>query len=107
MSLDFSLHAVRSTEVYSGNITHNLGAMANKAGIYKCLWRPEENGFKKAEQIIPILKTGIEKLKKSPAKYKKYDSPNGWGLYEHFVPFVEEILKACEENPDAEIRSSV
>jgi len=31
-----------SEEIYSANITHNLGKMANKAGIYEALWRPGE-----------------------------------------------------------------
>ncbi len=33
-----------TNEVYSANITHNLGEMADKAGIYYALWRPEEKG---------------------------------------------------------------
>lgn len=77
--------------------------MADKAGIYKCLWRPEEIGIKKAEQMIETLKEGLKKLKDSPSEYEKYNSPNGWGLYENFVPFVEEVLRACEENPDADV----
>lgn len=31
-----------SNEVYSANITHNLGRMAAEAGIYEALWRPGE-----------------------------------------------------------------
>ena len=34
MSLDVTLTAVRPTEVYSANITHNLW-MAEEAGIYQ------------------------------------------------------------------------
>ena len=106
MSLDFSLTVVKPCEVYSGNITHNLGEMADAAGIYKFLWRPEEIGITKASQMIEPLKEGLKKLKDSPAEYEKYNSPNGWGLYEHFVPFVEEVLAACVENPDAEVSAS-
>lgn len=52
MSLDITLytpmcaHCGRSGEGYSANITHNLGAMAEAAGIYLALWRPEEIGIK-------------------------------------------------------------
>ena len=106
MSLDFYLSAVRKVEIFSRNITHNLGKMATEAGIYKCLWRPDENEFKYARDIIPILREGLEKLKKDPDHYKQFNSPNGWGMYEHFVPFVEDILRMCEENPDAEISVS-
>lgn len=80
--------------------------MAEAAGIYKHLWCPEEIGITKAKQLIQPLKKGLKKLKANPAKFKRYDSPNGWGLYEHFVPFVEEYLRACEEFPDGEITVS-
>ena len=32
-------------EVYSANITHNLGGMAREGGIYQACWRPEEIAF--------------------------------------------------------------
>jgi hypothetical protein len=89
--------------VYSGNITHNLGKMANEAGIYKVLWRPEELGYTKGGELIETLEEGLKKLKGDPEHYKTFNASNGWGLYEHFVPFVEEILAACKEYPDAEI----
>lgn len=106
MSLDVSLHAVRETEIYSSNITHNLGKMADAAGIYHALWRPEEITATHARDIIPVLEQGLRKLKRSPAKYKKFDAENGWGIYEHFIPFVENYLRACKDNPDARIEVS-
>ena len=107
MSLDFYLTRIQPTEVFSANITHNLTEMAREAGIYYALWRPGEKGYTKAEQIIPILRDGLEKMKRDPDFFKKFDSPNGWGLYIHFVPFVESVLAACEEYPDADIAVSV
>ena len=92
--------------IYSANITHNLGEMAKKAGIYKALWRPEELGAVTAKDIIPILRIGYKKLKKKPEYFKRYNSLNGWGLYDNFLPFVEYYLQVCEENPDAIIRVS-
>lgn len=106
MSLDVSLTRVQPTQVYSANITHNLGAMAEAAGIYQHLWRPEEIGITKARQLIEPLKQGLERLKSEPEKFEKYNSPNGWGMYEHFVPFVENYLKACEEFPDSEVSAN-
>lgn len=103
MSLDFHLEAVRVTTVYSGNITHNLRQMASEAGVYDVLWKPHEHGYTKAGQIIPILRDGVKLLESNPKRFKKFDSPNGWGLYVHFVPFVKGVLAACEENPDADI----
>lgn len=93
-------------ESYWANITHNLGTMADKAGIYKALWRPEEINAKQAKDIIPLLKEGLKQLKKRPAYFAKFNATNGWGMYEHFVPFVEKYLDACLKDPDAIISVS-
>ena len=107
MSLDFYLERVQPTTVFDKNITHNLGEMAEKAGIYDALWRPNEHGYTKAEQIIPILRKGLDLLEQKPEYFKKFNASNGWGMYEHFVPFVKSVLAACEEYPDADIRVSI
>ena len=93
-------------QVYWANITHNLGEMADKAGIYKALWRPEEINAEKAKDIIEIVEVGLTDLKNRPEYFKQFNSPNGWGMYKHFVPFVEEYLKALKENPEANIEVS-
>ena len=36
-----------------------------------------------------------------PVHYKTFDSPNGWGLYKHFVPFIEKYLEALKEYPES------
>lgn len=95
-----------SRMVYDSNITHNLTAMASAAGIYKHLWRPEEIGITTAVQLIEPLREGLAKLKADPQKYETFNAPNGWGMYEHFVPFVEQYLAACEEYPDASVSVS-
>ena len=106
MSLDVYLTAVRPTQVYESNITHNLNDMAKEAGIYMHLWRPEEIGITTAKELIEPLKAGLALLKSDPERFKKFDSPNGWGKYEHFVPFVQDYLNACESNPDAKVEAS-
>lgn len=106
MSLDVTLTATRRTEVYDANITHNLGAMAREAGIYEVCWRPDEVGITKAEQLIEPLRNGIALMKADPARFEKHNAENGWGLYEHFLPWLEEYLAACEANPDAEVSVS-
>lgn len=93
-------------EVYDANITHNLNTMASKAGIYYALWHPYMINKSKAKELIPYLEKGLKYLKSAPEKYKKHDSPNGWGLYIHFVPFVEGVLNACKEYPDADVVTS-
>jgi hypothetical protein len=92
--------------VFNANITHNLNKMADEAGIYEACWRPEEIGATKASDIIPILEKGFEDMKTRPEHFKKFDSENGWGTYEDFLPWVESYLKACQEYPDATIEVS-
>jgi hypothetical protein len=94
------------TNVYSRNVTHNLGKMAEAAGIYNHLWRPEEIGVSKAVDLIEPLTEGLAKLKLDPKHFAQFNSPNGWGLYEHFVPFVEDYLKACKRFPTATVSVS-
>ena len=121
MSLDVYLHSQekrknqcghcgstyeKQEELYWANITHNLSKMAEEAGIYKALWRPEEINAIRADQIILPLTKGLALLKSDPERFKKLNAPNGWGTYEHFVPFVEEYLNACKENPYAIIEVS-
>lgn len=106
MSLDVYLTAVRPTEVYSGNITHNLNKMAQAAGIYRELWRPEEIGITHARELIEPLTKGLARLVADPEHFRQFDAPNGWGRYEHLVNFVEDYLRHCIENPDAEVRAS-
>jgi len=106
MSLDVSLTKVMPTEVFSCNITHNLNTMADKAGLYAALWRPEEIGVKTAEELIPFLEDGLKALRANPKYYKQFNLENGWGNYEGLVRFVEEYLQACRENPDAEVHAS-
>lgn len=106
MSLDVYLTATRPTQVFEANVTHNLNNMAEAAGIYMHLWRPDEIGFTKAEQLIEPLKNGLVLLKSDPVKFKAFSPSNGWGSYEGLVKFVEEYLNACIANPDADVRVS-
>lgn len=94
------------TQVYSANITHNLTRMAEAAGIYKAMWHPDDINLSKAKQLTPLLEQGIEKLKSDPVHFNQFNAGNGWGKYEHFVPFVQEYLNACKEYPEAYISVS-
>lgn len=105
MSLDVYL-TQNGQQVYWANITHNLNTMADKAGIYQCLWRPEEIGAEKASDIIDPLRAGLHDLVERPSYFETFEASNGWGLYKHFVPFVAKYLEACVANPDATIEIS-
>jgi hypothetical protein len=106
MSLDFYLLEEKPVEVFTANITHNLAEMADAAGIYEPLWRPEAHGYKRARDIIDVLENGLTAQTTRPEHFKSFDAPNGWGTYAVFVGFVEEVLEACRSNPDAIIESS-
>jgi hypothetical protein len=111
VSLDIYLSDVGAAtgaeiELYSRNITHNLARMANACGIYDCLWRPDENGIETAAQMIEPLRAGYAKLLAEPDEMRKHNASNGWGTFEHFVPFVEDVLRACEQYPGARVRVS-
>lgn len=107
--------------LYSANITHNLNKMADEAGLYEALWRPyqlkegynipeddyqaeykfEADNPVQAHEIISIIEKGLEDMKARPKHYETFNSPNGWGMYEHFVPFIEEYLEALKKYPEA------
>jgi hypothetical protein len=97
---------LKDDEVYSGNITHNLTIMSSSAGLYQCLWRPEELNISKAVDLIKPLQFGLKNLKDDPYKFDKLNPENGWGSYAGLVRFVESYLQACIENPEATIEIS-
>lgn len=113
-------------ELFWANITHNLGQMAAEADIYNALWRPhrlkkeynipagnhddeysfENNTTTYAKDIIDIVEKGLFDMKSRPEHYEKFNSSNGWGLYKHFIPWIEKYLEALKTYPDAIISVS-
>ncbi len=101
-----SIYMAENVEVYWANITHNLNKMAEAAGIYYAMWRPEEIGAVTAKDITQLLENGLADLKARPDHFAQFNAPNDWGLYEHLVPFVEKYLEACKDYPEAIISVS-
>lgn len=112
----------KEERVYDANITHNLGKMASEAGLYEALWRPyrlkegyvpttdydkelefEDANTTYAYELISIIEKGLEELKSKPEHYETFNSPNGWGMYEHFVPFVEKYLDALKQYSECRV----
>ena len=106
MSLDVSLKVIQPCEVYTDNITHNLTAMAEAAGIYHHLWRPDEIGITHASQLIEPLGRAIADLRARPDYYQEYDPDIPWGRYDAFLDFVDLYLAACVRHPDATVEVS-
>lgn len=101
------VHTRQSRECYfDANITHNLTRMADAAGIYKHLWRPEEIGITKASQLIEPLRIGLELLQSDRKVFEIFNPENGWGSYDGLVKFVSNYLEACESYPEAEVYAS-
>lgn len=92
--------------VWQGNITHNLGPMAEAAGIYQMLWQPEELNITHAKQLIEPLTMALALLLKEPEKFEKYNPENKWGNYFVFTKFVTTYLAACSTYSEATISIS-
>lgn len=98
-----TLTASDTDEIYSANITHNLGSMAAAAGLYMPLWHPEDIGAVCARDLIGPLRAGLARLEADPARFAPFSPSNGWGTYEGLCLFVSDYLAACEQYPDAEV----
>ncbi len=113
MSLDIGLYimvdvgrgpdSLEKIALFDANITHNLNKMADEAGIYKYVWRPEELNIECANDLIEPLRAGIAKMEADPDHYKTFDAENGWGTYSDFLPWLRKYLAACEQYPGAMI----
>ena len=99
-------HVLSGEQVFWKNITHNLSRMADSAGFYNQLWHPENTDVVTAKDLSLHLEKGIKELKSNPDKYKQLSASNGWGTYEQFIPWLEELLAACNEYPDSIVTTS-
>lgn len=110
MSLDISLEmdpcpycGRGSEEVFSSNITHNLGAMWREAGCYEALY---ESHGRRAKVYIAVLDRAVALMEADPPRFEKHNAPNGWGLYKHAFPWLREVRNAFRRHPNATIRVS-
>lgn len=105
MSLDVYIKATVPTNVYSANITHNLGQMAREVSqeFYLALWHPEDLKIRRAVELAPLIKRGLDELLAKPAHYRQFNPENGWGNYDNLVLFATEYLVALSEHPDGEV----
>ena len=101
MSLDVYLEDELGKELYSFNITHNLNTMAEKVGIYKHMWRPDELGFSRAGELVEGLKKGFDLLVGDPVYYMQFNPSNGWGDYAGLVNVLIGYIQACKTYPNA------
>ena len=108
MGLDVQLqYEVEPNEfitVFDSNITHNLCNMAEHIGLYKPVWRPDENGLVYAKDLIEPLKLGINKMLNEESECIKFNSPNGYGSYSGMLNFLTGYLEACIKYPNSIVK---
>lgn len=109
MGLNITILVTKPVEVYSDNITHNLGKMAaevklsNGMTLYQVLWRPDEHQLVLAKDIGDLLDEAWNILLSNPNHYRQFNPHNGWGSYDGLCQFVHEYRNACLENLSGEI----
>jgi hypothetical protein len=111
MSLHFYLYATVDLggespevfDVYCCNITHNLAPMAAEAGVYACLWHPEET--QTAGDIVPLLHKALIMMRVDPERFQRHNPANGWGSYHSFLNQIIVIRDACAKHPKAKLRA--
>jgi len=91
------------TELFSANYTHNGIPMWRKAGVYEALY---ESAGKRAGEFVEALQKGVADFTANYAEYEKLNSPNGWGLAKHALPFLQDVAAAFSANPEAIIHVS-
>ena len=104
MELDTGGAEPYEAQLFSDNVTHNLAGMAEEAGIYEHLWRPDELGITVAGDLVAPLRAGLALLEAEPGRFRAKNPSNGWGDYCGFVEFVQKYLAACKAHPKATIR---
>ena len=101
MSLDINLQAVRTVNVFYLNVPTCYKPIAEKVGILDYIWKPNELGISKAEQLISPLTIGLQLLESVPGHFGVAQE-----TLDDFVECVRKYLAACEQNPDAEISAT-
>ena len=76
-----------------GNITWNVREIITRSTGLE--WKNEENNGLCVD-VIPKIQQGYNELVKNGAKYKKYESPNGWGTVDGTIYFFKRILDAWD-----------
>jgi hypothetical protein len=114
MSLDLYLYAptkcphcggslTSGEEIFWQNYTHNVTPMWAKAGVYDALYMSDG---RTAKEYVDALEHGVADMVAKPAEYISLNANNGWGTYDTALPWLQKVLIAFKENPEAVIRVS-
>lgn len=86
-----------SLDINQFNITHNLRGMWRAAGIEDALY---ESHGKTAAEILSTLEAGLRWLAMHPTEAEEHNAPNGWGTYEHALPWLAKVCEYFRQNPE-------
>ena len=96
-------HECGDVTVYEGSISSFFGEMAVEAGVYQPVWYPEDNGIKKASQLIDRLRAGVNRMESRQKHFRQWNGRNDWETSDRFRQFLTEYLHACERHPEADV----
>ena len=105
MSYDISLYrkGLKSKENfyydYNGNITYNVCRMLEVAFGENHL--KKWNGLE-CNKFFKKFEKGYLDMCKNPDKYRKYDSPNGWGTYETTLSSIQKLYQNIKKYADVD-----
>ena len=98
MSYGVRLTATVPTTVHEAGITSNLGPMFRQALGYGLKDLPTD-----ATACIEPLERAVHDMIVSPDTYRELNPPNGWGDYDGALTFLQRLLQACREYPNAAV----
>ena len=59
---------------------------------------------KTGAECAPVLRAAVAQMRRTPARFKKLNPPNGWGSYEGAVATLGWLLSKCLAFPKATVR---
>jgi len=83
-------------------VTYNLSEMYREAGIWDVIYDCEG---KTSSDIKDAVRKGYDAMMKDPSRFRKYDSPNGWGIYDDTIEHLRKFVEALEKNPKGSLRT--
>ena len=73
--------------------TYNIGDL-----FRKCTgWDFRQSEWYRVSEVYPLIQRGIAELIAYPKKYKKYESPNGWGTIESAIEALKSLKDCIDE----------
>ena len=79
---------------YDGNITYNVYEMLEVAFGEEHLKKWNDLS---CDKFFKDLEKGYIDMIKNPEKYRKYNSPNGWGTYETTLESIKELYESIQK----------